>query len=143
MTPAQAASEIERFNRRLEQELKRAEERSIEDARKIARQLSSGTFSTEKLAEMGHPYAKRDPRPPAHPAVVNRQTGEFKENWHTDKQGWQGDTLKNSLINDDPKADLMETHRWMIFRPIRQRIMERLQPIRLQRLLAAFQRAAR
>jgi len=134
MTPNQAAARLEALGAKLDRLLVDAERESLNDALNIARSLSSGPYSLAELAEMGHPYAVRDPHPPADPAVINEQSGDFKEDW----RAIPGDAVQR-LENDNDVADFLKNGtRFMISRPIDERILELLEPFRELRIKAAI-----
>lgn len=142
MTPGQAASEIEKFSRRLDRELQKAEQDSLTEAAQIAADLSSGPFKQFQLTAMGHPYAVSNPNPPQDAAIINTQTGTFKKAWQTQAGEWDGDSLSNKLVNADRVADWLDQGtKKMIARPIQARICERLEPVRLRNLEEAIRKA--
>lgn len=156
VTAQQAAVLIGQMSARLEEELIRAERLSAQEGRRIARQLSSGEFSSAQLARMGHPYARRHVRgggkrrmsapgiPYGDPAIINRQTGRFQGAWRVIPPQATGNGLHTEIVNRTPYAGLLEsgTSR-MIPRPIAERVLELLQPARERRLKQAIKRALR
>lgn len=72
-----------------------------------AQALSSGPYSRARLAAMGHPYARRNPRPPMHPGVINAQTGSFRRSWLVEAPRLSRGEVVMAARNTDWKADLL------------------------------------
>ncbi len=145
ITCAQLAARLRAFPGKLEKEVKKAEGQSLVKARIIARKWSSGTIKTATLIALGHPYSKRDPNPPQDPAIINFQTGLFKSMWIPSSVNF---TLSNHVItgrlkNDAPYGYKMENSFLMIRRPILDRIVKEIEPIRYANLERAVERAMR
>jgi hypothetical protein len=113
---------------RLSREVRVAERKSAENAIEIARELSSGRFSSAQLRRMGHPY-RLSGTSPQDAAIMNRQSGQFYRGWRIIAPRKAGDEIRTSLVNDSPHARLLlrGTSR-MIARPILTRIRERAEP---------------
>lgn len=91
----------------------------------VARLLSEGPFTTARLRQMGHPYRTIRPNPPADPAIVNRQSGEFLVGWRIANPRGVFGRYRAELVNDAPHARLLfEGTFYMIRRPILERINE-------------------
>jgi len=119
----------------LKQQTEEAGRLSQESALEIARGLSSGTISSHQLAVMGHPYARRRPRPPQDAAIINRQSGRFYHGWRLDG---------GKLVNDTGYAPfLFHGTRRMIARPILVRIGMEVGKKRRTIYKAAISRALR
>ena len=94
-------------------ELKDAEEDLLRKAYWMARKKSSGKYKAEKLARMGHPYAARRHMagtinslvPYGDPSIINVQSGNFANSWHTSKPTFSGNTITSSLYNSVAYAD--------------------------------------
>ncbi len=97
------------------------------------RLLSTGLYTTAMLRAMGHPYATRDPKPPQDAAIINRQTGRFHDGWRISGPRRVSGKLRTKIINETRYAIYLDhgTQR-MIKRPIRERLIERLRPVRLK-----------
>lgn len=123
-SPAVIAVVLRRRALALEREVREAEKAAAQHALQIARMLSSGPYSSAQLRRMGHPYSAARPRPPADPAIINRQTGRFLAGWRIQGPRKTTKGLVTKLINDAPQAARLDrgTSR-MIARPIRARIM--------------------
>lgn len=69
---------VTQAERRLDFVLAEAAQKACEYARVL-----TGTryFTPQQLARMGHPYARRRPRPPLPEYLVSRQSGEFHAGW--------------------------------------------------------------
>ena len=143
MTPKAAIARLRRIKATLTPALIRAEEENLRDALRAAEQLSSGAFSTTELRRMGHPYARRNPRPPADPAIINVQRGDFRAGWHIRAPRKVGRKIAGRLENIDPKAGFMHGTRRMIPRPIGKAIMRLIAKKRAKRLRAAVRAALR
>lgn len=135
---AQAADALRKKAEALQQQVRAAEDASAREALSIARTYSSGPFSTRALAAMGHPYARRAPRPPGNPAVVNRQSGRFRAAWRIVRSG---DRIR--LVNDAPYARYFNDRgtRLMIRRPITRAVAQAIRRSRERRLRGAAQLA--
>src|SRR5438105_148810 len=97
----------------------RSLEQAIEtEAMRLAKErLSSGPYRTSQLRQMGHPYSRRRPRPPALPAIINVQTGRFRAGWRI-RARLSGSRLTLDVENVSPEAKfLLHGTRWMIARP--------------------------
>ncbi len=100
----------------------RSLEAAIEaEALKLAKErLSSGPYKTAQLRQMGHPYSRRRPAPPMHPAIINVQTGRFRNSWRIEAR-LTGTRLQLSVDNTSPEARfLLHGTRKMIARPYEQ-----------------------
>lgn len=130
---AAAAAALTRKAKEIERRVRAAEAESAKEALAIARAYSSGSFSTRELAAMGHPYARRAPRPPGNPAVINVQTGEFRAAWRVVRAG---DVTR--LVNDSKLAPLFSRGTTvMIRRPIARAVAQAIRQAREKRLRAA------
>jgi hypothetical protein len=130
----QAAAILRQKARALQQQVRSAEAQSAQEALATAHAYSSGPFSTRMLQIMGHPYSRRNPRPPGNPAVVNRQSGRFRSSWRVMRQG-----DRTRLVNDAPYAQYFNdagTVR-MMRRPILRAIAQKIRRNRERRLARA------
>jgi hypothetical protein len=129
--PALIAARLRRIARRFEHWVREAERESAYEALRLAREFSSGPFSTALLRKMGHPYARRKPNPPQDPAIINRQSGDFINAWRVSGPRQTTTGLKTKLINDVRYAIYLQNGtETMIERPIREKILSALAPIR-------------
>ena len=143
ISPEQFAVYCGTFGQRLETNLMRAEQESIEEAEQEARQLSSGPFSSEQLRKMRHPYARRAPHPPGdNPGIINKQSGEFLEGWEIEEPRTTGDgTIVSRVFNNSPNADrLANGTKRMIRRPLPRRLRERIAATRNRRIQDAIRK---
>lgn len=103
LTPAQASIRLARMAAGMQKEVRASEKRVLRYALDRARQMSSGPYSARQLAQMGHPYARRRPRPPADPAVLNvsqrRGTENLREQWRVRGPYNSGSGLRSYLMN--------------------------------------------
>lgn len=134
----QAADALRKKAEAVQQEARRAEEATAREALQIAQRYSSGPFSTRALAAMGHPYARRAPRPPGNPALVNRQSGRFRASWRVVRSG-----NRLRLVNDAPYARYFNDRgtRLMIRRPITRAVGQAIRRSRERRLKHGIQLA--
>lgn len=130
MTARELHRHLKAMRRRVERNLDVAVSRTAHAAMRHAVKLSSGTFVARGE------YARRDPRPPQDPAIINVQSGAFRSAW-TVKQ--EGD--KWVLENDSPHADFMLGTRLMIERPILQRVEAWATPVLERNVTEALRRA--
>jgi hypothetical protein len=113
----QLARDIERLEHGLRRAAELANQRTAEDARRVALILSSGTFkqsvfdSPVSSGGLGHPYGyggfgsagPRGPVPYGNLAIVNEQTGLFKSAWFIAETATMA-----ILYNASPEADFLE-----------------------------------
>ncbi len=130
----------------IESETIRAEKATIEEALKLAQEMSSGVHSLADIARAGHPYSRRAPQPDAYPAnVINKQKGLFFRGWRTELPHRVGNEIVSGLRNIDPKAAFMEGTDKMIPRPIAPAVLAIILPKREKRLqearLSAYRKA--
>lgn len=129
----QAAAVLLRKAREVERRLRAAEAENAKEALAIARAYSSGPFSARMLAAMGHPYARRAPRPPDRPAIINLQTGAFRAAWRVVRAG---DVTR--VVNDSPLAPFFSRGTTvMIRRPIARAVAQAMRQKREKRLREA------
>ena len=100
---------------RLRARLNEAERENVQDVLATARLYSSGPYSRADLRRLGHPYARRRPRPPLPPGIVNVQTGTFLAGWRV--EGPDRD-LASRVVNETDRAEFMRGTARMIRRPI-------------------------
>lgn len=147
ITCQQLADRFRRFPAKLMQEVQKSESQTLVKARVIARRWSSGTIKTPQLVAMGHPYAKRRWRPPQDPGLINVQTGRFKSSWTAfsffGAMAGRNAAVTGVLLNTAPYSGEMEIHPFMGRRPIVDRIVAEITPIRQANLEKAIQRAMR
>jgi hypothetical protein len=80
-----------------------------------ALERSSGPFSSEQLADMDHPYARRHGYPLLDPGTINVQTGAFKAHWRRERVADD----HYQVVNDDEKAEkILFGDFWTFNRPI-------------------------
>jgi hypothetical protein len=141
-TPQQIALLLRRKALQFEREVRQAEKAAAAEALQIARDLSSGPYSSAQLKAMGHPYATRHPRPPGDVAVINRQSGRFLSGWRISGPRKTKSGLSTRLLNNTPMARiLLGGTRYMIARPILKRIGQRVATKRRQLHQQAMRRA--
>lgn len=137
MNISQVAAALRRKADAIKQRTRDAEADNARRLLDIARAYSSGPFSTRQLRQMGHPYARRNPRPPGNPAVVNRQTGLFRASWRLVKtaNGWRVENLAPYARYFNDKGT-----RRMIRRPIMRAIGQKARLLRVRALAEAVRR---
>jgi hypothetical protein len=81
LTPRQAANQLRRSAKAVVNRIEREERQVAQRALQRAIGLSSGPFSLQELAAMDHPYATRHPRAGLPPAIINVQSGIFRDSW--------------------------------------------------------------
>lgn len=137
-TPAVIARIFRRYANTMERHVREAERESVDEALQVARELSSGPYSLAMLRALGHPYARARPNPPQDAAIINVQTGVFRESWEAGVPRRRGTVMRTRLTNTAPHARFLPrgTTR-MIERPILTRIGERMRPVRRQIMRAA------
>jgi hypothetical protein len=141
-SPQQIALLLRRQALQFEQAVRQAERESAAEALAHARKLSSGPYKTAQLRALGHPYAVRNPRPPADAAQINVQTGRFLASWRVVGPRKTASGLATRLINDSPHARrLLQGTRHTIPRPILARVAQRIAASRRRRHAQAVRRA--
>lgn len=130
-----AADALRNKAREVARRAREAEQESGREALRVARLLSSGPLTSQQLAMLGHPYARRAPRV-ARPAVINVQTGRFRAGWHLVRQG-----DRQRVVNHSPLSPFFARGtRLMIRRPIVRSIAQTIRRGRERRLTSAVQR---
>jgi len=122
-------------------ELGKAELRTLQYGQDLAIQLSQGPFKLRQLRKMGHPYSTKDPRPPLPTAIVNEQTGEYKDSWEVEMFYGFGDTF-GELRNTSPNAHFLEggTERMIAHSPF-EILEKKMEPVRQRNIQQALERA--
>lgn len=135
----QAAAALRQKARAIEQRAREAERASGRDALNAARAYSSGPLRQTQIAVMGHPYARRWPRPPFSAAIINVQTGRFRAAWRLRGPEAGGTGIRTVITNTAPEARFLTERgtKLMIGRPIVRAIAQTLRRVRERRLAAA------
>lgn len=143
MTLDQAIPFFVSLPNRLEYELRRAEQETLDQALSLAVRYSSGTESLAQLQKAGHPYARRRGAPGRDPSVINAQSGAFRAAWRAEGPYERGvGRLVCSVLNDDPKTALLaKGTRWMFARPLPERVLFEVAQGRMDRLSRAVEAA--
>ena len=110
--------------------------RGIDELHDEAVRQSSGPLDEAELARMDHPFATRHGSPPINPdpAVINVQSGQFREEWKQSpveriREGSSFD-LESSVYNDSPVADFLKYGTEKMFnRPIEEEIGARAEDL--------------
>jgi len=131
MTARELQNHLRAMRKRTQRNLDVAAARTAQGAKRQAIKLSSGTFKARGE------YARRNPRPPADPAIINVQSGVFRSAW-TVRQEASG---KWVLENDSPHADFMHGTKLMIRRPILDRVEAWARPVLERNVTEALRRA--
>ena len=76
--------------------------------------LSSGTRTLAQLAQMDHPFARRNPIALLDPGIINMQTGAFKRDWKSSFSGMSGEVSNSNFV----VPFLTEGTKFMHVRPI-------------------------
>lgn len=139
--PQQIALALRRRALTLEAAVRESEKQAAEEALKIARFYSTGLFSLERLAKLGHPY-RQGGSPPQDSALVNYHKGRFYAGWKVRPPRKSGTGLVTKLVNEWPIARFIlgGTTR-MVARPLLQRIRMKLKGKRQKLLTAALKRS--
>ena len=136
MTPRQFARHLRQVSGRLDRAVSQELARAVQDAKKEAQALSSGTLTPADLRRMGHPYAVRAPATPLLPFVINAVSGEFRASWKVGPVLKASGTWTARLTNDSRVAAYLagkdRSRSTMIRRPIDTEIVARVTP-RLQK----------
>lgn len=142
LTPRQYARWLQKRPDAIRRGIQRADAESLDYAATVAKRASRGRYSSARLAAMGHPYSRRNPRPPQDPAIINRQSGLFLQSWWTAQRWTKPNNLLNVLTNTAPYAGYLRTGtRRMIARPIADRIVSQTAMSRLGRQIYYIHRA--
>lgn len=117
-SPAQIARIIEQRAAALQPRLVKAETASAQEALAEGRARSTTQhYSLAQLRRMGHPYAKRRPRPPMYVGIINRQSGKFVAGWESDTFESFG-SIVSRVRNRSEHARFMLGKGFMVERPI-------------------------
>jgi len=126
----QLSARIERRSAWYVKEIQEATKENGELVRKRARTFTARRyFSLKQLREMGHPYAKRAPRPPVAAHIINRQTGEIHRRW-TLTHRRTVDGILVWVTNQAKHAKYMLGTTKMIVRPVLEEAVKRTKPQR-------------
>lgn len=121
-------------------EVKEAQVQNADLLLQKAKQFSQQRFfSLGQLKAMGHPYAKRDPRPPVRPHIINRQGGQFYQSWKRQVRQF-GDGVTATVYNTAPHSRYMLGTKLMIERPVLDEAERRTQAARARNLRNARRR---
>lgn len=102
--------------------------RLLREGKATAQQMSSGPYSQAQLTRMGHPYARRRPRPPLAAYIINIQSGRFRAGWRVQGPREESGNLVGRIMNAVPYGAFLDAGtRLMIARPIVQAITKHLQ----------------
>lgn len=127
------------LERRLTQRVIEAESLSLEDAKVMLVQASSGTATEADLRREDHPYARRHGTAKREPGIINTRSGRFRRAWRSRRPQRAGHgRIVSRVRNYDPKARYMFGTKLMLPRPIIQRVARQLRPIRRLRLRRAY-----
>lgn len=127
------------LEKHLKDELRYAERRNLVDGVKLAKNLSSGEYTTQDLIRLRHPY-KHGGQPPQDPAIANEQSGRMKASWKNSLGVWTGDELCSTIYNDAPEAKYFDDDQYpegtdrMMARPLKTELVKQLEPIRNARI---------
>lgn len=144
MTPKQAAAAIRQRANDFERAIADAVTVTAKQAHGEAVALSSGPYTTKMLRRLGHPYARRRPRPIGrqYPAMINVQTGVFRANWRISETGMDRDgSMMASVYNIGKIPDYLHhgTER-MIARPLVRTVEAKIAPALKRRVETAVTR---
>jgi len=110
-TPEEIAKEIRKRANALRTEAEAGIKEMAAVTMAQAKKDSLGPYTTPMLVRMGHPYAKRDPRPPMPPFYINIQTGNLYRSWQkrygASAGAYQG-TILATVFNTSPEAGWLE-----------------------------------
>jgi len=117
-SPSQCGRELMQRRKETQKLCKAAMKTEIAAAKKFAMSMSKGAYSSLQLARMNHPYATRNPRPPAPPQLINRQSGAFLNAFRVSST-LTASRMVATLVNTSPEAKfLVSGTKNMIARPI-------------------------
>lgn len=122
-------------------EFTRALDETAREGVRLGQDLSKGPYTQALLTAMGHPYAKRRPRPPLPTAIINYQTGNFYRAWAARNAVLRSGLLSAFVLNASPEAtDLDRGTMWAIRRPIGETIENVLPTILQKQVMDAVRR---
>ncbi len=145
LTPQQAAQKLEAMEKSVVENVRDAEMSTIITARAIAWGQTMGPFKTAWLRKHRPGlYSRKNPRPPADPGRINSQTGSLAQSWKASQENKSQD-LVTALFNESESAKWIagsgRGRSRMMRRPVEDRIVERLMPIRISNLKEAIRKA--
>lgn len=115
VTPKQAANRVRQLDKVIDGTIARAFTAAINDGLHDARELSSGPFSLAELRKRDYPYATRHGSPLLPPAMINAQSGEFREKWRGQHTAVAAGGVFQ-LRNDSSVADFLNAGTPAMFR---------------------------
>lgn len=128
MSPKELHDYFKAARRKAETNLRVATQTAAAFAEDEAHRLSLGTFKAKGE------YAKRNPRPPQDPAIINKIERRNRRGAPHLEESWRLQRVSGEhfiLVNDAPHAGYMESgpKSTMIRRPIIDRVAERTDPV--------------
>jgi hypothetical protein len=142
MTTRQFANFLATAEARLIDEVRKAETKTINDAKAESIKASSGPHTQAALTAAGHPYSRRAPQTAAYPpGIVNAQSGQFRASWQTQNPILKGRTLVSKCINYDPVKKYLNGTTLMVARPLNQIVYAAVAARRIARLKTAIKKA--
>lgn len=127
------------------QQITEAQRQNADELLAKAKQFSNRRhYSLEQLRQMGHPYAKRNPRPPVAAHIINKQSGAVYAGWHRQVRR-NSDGATATVYNTAPHSGylLSGPKSKMIRRPIMEEALRRTQAQRERNLRNARRRGLR
>lgn len=138
MSPERALRLFVGLERRIVQQVLTAERLTVEEAKTMLVEASSGTLTEKDLRELDHPYARRHGVAKRDPSIINVRSGRFSRSWSTLSPRARARRVHSRVRNRDPKARFMFGTELMLPRPIVQRVARQIRPIRRYRLRRAL-----
>lgn len=142
-SPAYLAKALAKAAQAFPREVELSEDRTLNKAYQLAYKYSMGTVTAQELAR-NRPYAVRHGAPLRDPSIINQQSSHFIQDWETIGPYWRGGTLYSVLRNISQIANWLEFGtKFMFARPIVQRIINEITPVRKRNLDAAMKKIFR
>lgn len=132
MTPRQIEREFERLAKGLERNVERAVNETAREGRLLARQDSSGRWNRRRRARARYSYSRARPNPPPQDlAIINVETGEFRNAWMIQPVRRFGSDFVAFVLNQSDRVeDLVDASgKPWLSRPIDERVRSRIIPV--------------
>lgn len=144
-----ASNELKRFKRQLDTAINRGLDKTARVGLAEAKKRSRGRTSLAQLRREGHPYATRQHaamktknRKYRDPSIINKQKGDFEQEWHISKGRGLIDAL--AIVNFAPEAEyLAEGTHTMMRRNVDDKVIEIMAKVGITNLDSEVQKITR
>ena len=121
----QAAKELDRYSKKVEKAVKKAQMETAKAGLKAAIKASSGRTSLSQLRKEDHPYATRHKVAKRDASIINDQGGSFKREWKIGNS-----TNGPAIVNFSKVAGFLQAGtKKMVARPVEARIIDAMSQV--------------